>query len=468
MENFLEKKSSPHLIRFITTFVLLIFLPLLLYGIYQSIQVFTSAFGKPANILVRTDILLDPIKTDFLNAFAQGGEEATDMIAPIVTDIQPLQPHVIRIDHIYDHFNVVQKNGSTITLDFSQLDHIVSSITQSGAIPLLSLSYMPSAIAQDGNIISPPVDWNDWSFVVQKTVEHYSGIDNKNLKNVYYEVWNEPDLAQFGGWSNGGTKNYLTLYQYAVIGAENAANVNKFFIGGPSTTGLYKNWILALMKSGSRVDFFSWHTYSDKPSKFTDDQRTISSITAPYPQFAFIPKLVTEFGFTGSKDPRYNTMFAASHVAAVFRQLASAPPTYLFSFQLKDGIDQEDGWGIIGHESNGKVKKPRYHIYSFLKQMAGTRLELEGEGSWVHALATKHENSIRVLLINYNSDESKSETVPVTLFNITPGTYIYREQFLLGRSVQFPETISETSLKKEIFMPANSVAILELTKQESP
>jgi hypothetical protein len=467
MENFLEKKSTPHITKFITTLFLLVLLPLLLYGIYQSVQVFSRAFGKPANILVRTDILLNPVKTDFLHAFAQGGEEATDMITPIVSDIQPLKPHIIRIDHIYDHFNVVQKNGSTVSVDFSQLDQIVSSITQSGATPLLSLSYMPSAIAVDGNITSPPVDWNDWSFVVQKTIEHYSGMNNKNLKNVYYEVWNEPDLAQFGGWSTGGTKNYLTLYQYAVIGAEKATNVNQFFIGGPSTTGLYKNWILALMKSGSRVDFFSWHTYSDNPKKFFDDQKTIASLLAPYQQFAYIPKLITESGFTGSKDSRYNTMFAAAHMAAVFRQIATAPPHYLFSFQLKDGINQEDGWGIIGHESNGKLKKPRYYIYSFLEQMAGTRLELEGEGSWVTALATKHEDSIRLLLVNYNNESSKSETVPVTFLNVTPGTYAYREQFLLGRNAQFNETISETSLKKEIFMPANSVAILELTKKES-
>jgi len=59
---------------------------------------------------------------------------------------------------------------------------------------------MPGVIAKDGNIINPPNDWNEWTLVVQKTIEHYSGKNDRNMNGVYYEVWNEPDLAQFGGW----------------------------------------------------------------------------------------------------------------------------------------------------------------------------------------------------------------------------------------------------------------------------
>src|SRR3972149_1571123 len=52
-----------------------------------------------------------------------------------------------------------------------------------------------------------------WQNLAQKTVEHVSGKAGLNLSNVYYEVWNEPDL--FGGYKVYGGKNYLDLYSHS-------------------------------------------------------------------------------------------------------------------------------------------------------------------------------------------------------------------------------------------------------------
>ena len=75
--------------------------------------------------------------------------------------------------------------------------------------------------------------------MVQRTIEHYSG--EKGIANVYYEVWNEPDL--FGKWTMGGNKDYKKLYLYASRGAQAARVSQTFKFGGPATTGLYKNWL---------------------------------------------------------------------------------------------------------------------------------------------------------------------------------------------------------------------------------
>ena len=64
-----------------------------------------------------------------------------------------------------------------------------------------------------------------------QTIEHY-GSKTKNINGIYYEVWNEPDLAQFED-GNTEEKNYLTLYQYASTGARRTQNVNTFYLGGP-------------------------------------------------------------------------------------------------------------------------------------------------------------------------------------------------------------------------------------------
>ncbi|MFC1626746.1 hypothetical protein ACFL1P_00915 [Patescibacteria group bacterium] len=468
MENILEKDTSSRFTSIISLVALLAFFPMLLMGVYQTTVLLTRAFGVNAEIIVDTQAVLETINTDFIHAYSQGGEEAKDMIGPVKQEVTALKPKYIRLDHIYDHHDVVHRSGDSLSYDFSRLDQAVQTILATGAKPVLALSFMPAVIAKDGVIINPPNDWNEWAQVVRRTIEHYSGKGEMNIAEIYYEVWNEPDLDQFGKWHySNQEKNYMTLYRYASQGAQQAQNVHQFYLGGPSTTGLYKNWIIALIKSGYRVDFLSWHSYLEDPTKFAKDQRNIANWLMTYPAHILKPKLITEYGFTGAKDGRYNTKYAAAHTAAVVRQLISGQPTFMFAFELKDGPGQTDGWGLIGHEGSNKQKKPRYHVYNFIDNMVGKRLALEGEGSWVTGFASIRDDVYRVFLVNFDQKGTHAENVPVTFINLEPGDYEYREWFLQGRDVTFPETVSteNPTLIREVFMPAQSIAILEVRKK---
>ena len=450
----------------ISLIALVVFLPLFILGVTQTINLVSKASGTPANIVVDTKAQLEVIKTDFYHAFAQGGEEPNDMIASVVNDVKALKPKYIRIDHLYDYYNVVGKSGDSLTFDWGRLDAYINSLTATGAKPVLALSYMPAVIAKDGVIINEPNNWDEWALVVQRTIEHYSGKSDKNMSGVMYEVWNEPDLAQFGSWKIGGDKNYLTLYRYASIGANNAQNTNPFSLGGPSTTGLYKNWIMGLVTSGSRVNFFSWHSYLSDPVRFATDQKNLIDWLLPYPTYTLLPKLITEFGFTGAKSKGYSGMYGAAHAAAVIRQLISGGPTYLFSFQLKDGPLQSDGsgWGLITGDDNGLKKKPRYFLYNFMDQMAGTRLRVSGEGSWVTSFASTNNGIIRLMLINFDQNGNHAEDVPVTFANLDVGDYKLKTRFLVGKEVTTDVAVTESSFATTVSMPAQSIAILELTK----
>lgn len=467
MSNFLTEPTKPRITQIVSIVALLIFMPLLILGTQEIATLITRASGTPANIIINTKLVQEPLNLDFYHAFAQGGETSGNMLKPVTGEIRSLNPKVIRIDHIYDLYNVVGKNGDQLTFNWTNLDDTVDTILAMGAKPVLALSYMPPAIARDGNLTNPPNNWDDWALVVQRTIEHYSGKGGKNISGIYYEVWNEPDLAQFGGWKYGGDKNYITLYQYASAGARRATGVNTFYLGGPATTGLYKSWILALVNSGVRIDFLSWHTYQADPAKYAKDQEDIISWLLPYPNYTLLPKLITEFGFTGNKSTGYGTTYAAAHTAAVIRQLVSGGPTYAFSFQPIDGPKQQagDGWGLITNEDNGKKPKPRYYIYSFVDSMAGSRVSLSGEGTWVTGFASTKNNVLRVMLVNFDTNGSHSEVVPVTFGNLDPGTYKYRQHFFLGQDVTLTDTVTGNTLQKKILMSASSVVILELTKQ---
>jgi len=423
------------------------------------------AVGTPANIVVSATTGLSPFPGTFYHAFAQDGEEKTDMVAPVFRLVRTLKPVFIRIDHIFDNYGVVQKENGTLTFDFTRLDSAVDTIRALGATPVLVLSYMPPAIARDGVITNPPNDWSDWTAVVRATIQHYSGISAKNLKDVYYEVWNEPDLAQFGGWKTYGSKNYLTLYGNAALGANSARNVNRFYVGGPATAALYKDWITPLLTAGYRVDFLSWHTYNDDPKRFALDQQNLTGWLTEYPSLQGIPRLITEFGFTGDKDTRYGTAYAAAYTAAVVRQLLAAPPAGLFSFELKDGPGAAvNGWGMLPHESAGGAPAPRYYLFPLLDDMNGTLLSVTGEGTWVTAIASLRDSVIRVLLINFHPDGNHSENVPVTFTGLTPGQYTLRHHQLLGADATIQVTIPAPAWQTMIFMPPSAVTLLTLTR----
>jgi hypothetical protein len=472
----LEQDVTSPIKNILNVIALLFFLPFLLYATYQAMALMSRAAGTNANIVIRADSINGTIDPSIMHAYAQGGEESKDMLKPVLADIRSLKPSLIRIDHIFDAYNVVSRNNGTLSFDFSKLDAYVNTILSTGANPVFALSYMPQALSSDGTVIGQPNNWNEWSLLVQKTIEHYSGKTQKNMRNVYYEVWNEPDHPQFGGWKIGGKKNYLQLYRYSQIGADRAVGCNPFYLGGPSTTGLYKNWILGLIQENLRIDFFSWHTYTNTPLTFSEDNKNLASWLKPFPQQLITPRLITEFGFNGAKDEKYGLSYASAFTASVFRQLTDAPAQFAFSFQLKDGPTDTDGkgWGLLTHETNGSKKKPRFFTYQFLDKMKGDRLTLTGEGSWVTALASKTDTTIRILLINFDPSGYHSEDTPVTVTNMKPGEYEWSVQYLFtnlykkgtcisSNTKTTQETISDNqSWIKTICLSAQNSAIIEL------
>jgi hypothetical protein len=202
-------------------------------------DLFSHASGEPANLVIDTQAGLGPLSRPWRN-LAQGGEGYNWRLQPISKSVQALHPQYIRLDHIYDFYEIVKGEPGNLQFDWTKFDLVLKDITATGAKPYIALSYMPPAIA-DGDIVSKPKRWADWQLVVQKTIEHVSG--TLGIEDTYYEVWNEPDL--FGGWKTYGPKNYLDLYSYAAYGADAAAKnsrVKDFKFGGPATTALYKTW----------------------------------------------------------------------------------------------------------------------------------------------------------------------------------------------------------------------------------
>lgn len=398
----------------------------------RQLETFVAEEYFPPNLVVDAAKGQGDIEPWWLG-FAQGGEEpGKQMLAGTERPMQAISPTHIRLDHIFDddYYGVVKREDGTLKVSWRKLDEAVESIIKMGARPFLSLSYMPSAIAPTK--ISKPNNWEEWQWLVEQTILHYSG--EKGIAGVYYEVWNEPDLEQFGKWKYYGDQNYLTLYDYAAQGAVKAksnSNVKPFRFGGPAITALYKNWVTELVRFTRErnlpLDFISWHRYSYDPTIFAKDVELVHSWLGENQEYELI---ISEWGPDPGKTEAYASSFSAAHAVTTVRQILKQVDK-AFAFEVKDGPDQGNfGWGILTY--GNYIPKPRYKAFIFMRDMSGQRLQLTGEGSAVTAWAVKEGNEIRVVASNYSLGEMKPESVPLTFTNLSPGQYRLQWEFLQG------------------------------------
>ena len=427
------------------------------------------AFGVSANLSI-------DLGQSFANpgncwrSLAQGGESRERMLEQVVPDIKKLQPQYIRIDHLYDNYNVVSRNGGQLVFNWQNLDQTVRDILATGAIPFLSLSYMPPAISKDGQVTSEPANWSDWQVVVQKTIEHFSGKDGMNINNIYYEVWNEPDL--FGKFKAGGNKNYFDLYYYAQLGARSAQRVNTFKIGGPATTGLYKSWvdgILQMAQSGRvRLDFLSWHNYSRDLEKYENDVQNVSAWVSAYPDFANIELVVSELGINSENDPAYDGNLSAIHTLAS-TSILQTNINKCFNFEIVDGEGPSKMWGRWGFLTNKKYGVPtlktRYYAIQFLNRVVGDRISVGGSGSWVKSFGRYDGKKYRILVVNYDPAGKHGEIVPFNLVNLPFKNFTFKRIDFLGGSTTQTVSIDTSSWSTDMAFSPNTAAIFEITPQ---
>jgi hypothetical protein len=445
----------------------LVVIAIVVVAIPTAVKLTGKASGQMANLVFNYEGVLGKLPTPWRN-LAQGGEEPKDMIASVVPEVKRLKPEYIRIDHIYDAFNVVSGTSGNLSYDWSRLDGAVDSILATGAKPMLSLSYMPTAISK-GDMVSTPRDWNDWGSVTAATVKHFSGKDQKNIEGIIYEVWNEPDL--FGKYKTYGDINYLDMYSASARAAMSVSNVNDFEIGGPATTGLYKNWLETLIKyvaaNNLRMDFVSWHRYSTDLEQFGKDVAQARKWAENIPALTNLKYYITEWGFNSENDKGYDEKSGAIHLLAGARMMIGTVDRG-FVFEVKDGPGAEKYWGRWGILTNEKFgspeEKPRYIALDFLNSLWPYRMSVSGEGSWVKSVASSNDDgNLKILVVNYDPEGKHVESVPMTFENLPKQNFTITRQDFMGESRSLTVATDSATWKTQEFFGANSAAMFTVT-----
>lgn len=450
-------------------FVAIATLPLIIAASYQVENFITKASPQAANITIDTKSSIGPVPYAW-SAFAQGGEEPPPMLSTVKDKLKAISPRYIRIDHIYDFYAVVQKTNGGYAYDFSTLDKTVDDIIATGALPFFNLSYMPPVLTSSGSRIDPPTNWNDWKNLVKATIEHYSGKSSRNLSNVYYEVWNEPELPQFGSWRLGGNKDYRLMYYYASSAAQDASNTNIFYFGGPSVGSFYSSWVTDFLsyviQNNLRLDFYSWHRYTRNSSLYLSDTQNIRKNLSAFPKYANLPLILSEWGIDSENTPINNTNISAAYTVSSVSKFIN-DIQYAFVFEIKDGPPPRGGkWGLFTHEkdANPVSAKPRFTSYTSLSKLSGNLLSVSGIGTYVTALASASPTGYTVILSNYDVAGQNTENVPISFTGIAPASYNLKYTYPLENVTGSFELITTSgTLSKSFTMSANTILLLELT-----
>jgi len=168
-----------------------------------------------------------------------------------------------------DDMEVIHADGS---FSFQRIIESIQAILDLGMKPFIELSSMPTALASNDKSLTaycfrsaPPNDWGRWHRMIHEmTLALEAAFGLEEMRQWYFEVWNEPDI---GFWS-GTQAEYFKLYDLSAQAVKAVDPQLKF--GGPATART--NWIDEFLEhlskdspdytlSASRCDFISTHAY---------------------------------------------------------------------------------------------------------------------------------------------------------------------------------------------------------------
>lgn len=383
---------------------------------------------------------------------------------------------------------VCHQTDHGIQYNWYYIDALYDFLLEIGVRPIVEFGFMPPALASGtqtqfwwkGNV-TPPSDFQAWGELIFALVQHWKeryGLDE--IRQWYYEVWNEPNLHVF--W--GGTKSeYFELYRYAVRAVKKVDE--QLRVGGPATSNFVPDdrfageredvsqhlthrvedldtlqwhgvWIEDFLRFCQQerlpVDFVSCHPYptdfaldgygcsrgrSRSKDSLHADLQWLQSVIArsAYPQAEIH---LTEWSSSPSpRDCAHDWLPAANYI--VRSNLDCAGMADSLSYWVFTDIFEEGGGGPeafhggFGLMSMHSVKKPAYHAYRFLHCLGNETVARLEDG-----IVTRNaDGTVQALLCNY-APELK-EAVPLAPY---PDHDAARSILALGKPRQIDLTLT--------------------------
>ncbi len=342
------------------------------------------------------------------------------------------------------------QNGKPL-YSFFNVDSVIDFLLSIGMKPFLELSFMPLGLASGrktvfhyrGNV-TPPKDYKDWRIFIGKLMNHLARrYGSKEVRDWYFEVWNEPNLKAF--WT-GTMKDYFKLYEHTAAAIKNVDSA--FKVGGPATA---KNeWIGEFLEFGERksipIDFVSTHHYPTdafgQPGDDTANQLASSRRSVLREQVQDVrriagskPLFYTEWSSSSNpRDPMHDEPYAAAFIVKTVLEVDPFVNGYsywtfsdIFEENYFPSIPFHGGFGLLNLHG---IRKPAYRAFELLHRLGTKRLHIDGIHETVDCSVIRNSNSIQVVLTNsaYPMRPIEEETITMHVRNCPKPHAIYCER----------------------------------------
>jgi hypothetical protein len=213
------------------------------------------------------------------------GWSKTERAIAEFADLRP-QDSQMRIEYRFDEVEPENDNDdpSTLNADRFYADNgivrVPSAIRYMQEVddlemePLVLLGNTAPWLARDGRPTGPPKDIDEWVEFAVNAISHLNEASDTPVK--YVEVMNEPNIERF--WT-GSKAEYYELFN-AVADALHDAFPG-IQVGGPALSpgGEMDRWMADFIDvCGSRADFISYHSYSQRPEVLIADIRRYAEL----------------------------------------------------------------------------------------------------------------------------------------------------------------------------------------------
>lgn len=329
-------------------------------------------------------------------------------------------------------------------------ENIIKNISDSGGTVILDIFGTPAGLGRVLDKRSPPLDLKAFKALVKEAIRDLSC--NKKY-NIWYEVWNAPDLDDF---FLGRKQEYFNLYRAVAESVKELENETKIHIpvGGPSVSWWFqdldgnsiitpeRSLIYELIKFCYKyrlpLDFISWHSYSTNPAAEKENsiykKPAITLIRDWLSYFNFdrnTPLIVDEWNYDRSAnvlpERKEKSYVAASYITSRLKNMYEAGINCQIYFALEDFQDNKEGIvrnvGIFSFDSEYLEYKggPKsiYNIFKMLKNLGNGLFTSKLNDDFTGAIATKSGEDIAVIIYNYIDPEIATNflTMNITALN---------------------------------------------------
>ncbi len=311
-------------------------------------------------------------------------------------------------------------------------EEIIKKISDSGGTVILDLFGTPDGLGAVLDKNSAPHNLKIYKELVKNTIRKFSC---EKKYNIWYEVWNAPDLGDF---FLGGRSEYFNLYRIIGEAVNELRRETKIYIplGGPSVSAWFRNIEPnnILTPEGSLIyqlikycysyrlplDFISWHAYSSDPAEEKQDtiynKPFVELIREWLTYFKFnrnIPLLVDEWSFDGSANTLAergkNAYISASYIPGRLKNMYKAGIDYQTYFCLEDFGDNKFGsirnLGIFSFNparpENKGYAKANYNVWRMFGLLGQDLFTAKFNDEFVGVISTKSLDYFAVLIYNY-------------------------------------------------------------------